>query len=192
MKQHHPSQPSTPKRSKARRARVQYQPPREETPFTRPRKFSWQRLRFIDAIYLVITVVAGSTLIGLCHASLGNYFTVRTRLAKSSGHLKQLQTREASLSQRLAHLNSPDGRDQLLRERGFVHGNERILLFAEKPAETETQTASTRTAETTPAPQPAKDVAKDADAENNAGHETSFLGGVVSAIDSAADRPTAH
>jgi len=189
MKQHYPSQPSTPKRSKSRRSRVQFQPPREETPFTRPRrKFSWQRLRFIDAIYLVITVIAGSTLIGLCHASLGNYFTVRTRLSKSSAHLKQLKTREASLSQRLAQLNSRDGRDQLLRERGFVHGNERILLFADKPADTEKQVASApATPAKTPATSaPAKSESKESD------HKTSFLGGVVSAIDSAADRPAAR
>ena len=183
MKNYHPSQQSTPKRSRAKKRRVQYQPPREETPFTPVRRrISWQRLRFIDAIYLVIAVIAGSTLIGLCHASLGNYFTVRARLTKSSAHLDQLKSREAVQSQRLAHLNSPEGRDQLLRERGFVHGNERILLFAEKPADDEN---ATRTADAQPALVD--------DASNGASEgapSPSFFGGLVSAIDSAADRPT--
>jgi hypothetical protein len=173
MKHHHQSQQSTPKRSRAKKRRVQYQPPREETPFSKPQK---RRIGLVDAVYLVITVVAGSALLGLCHNSFATYSTTRSMLNQHTAQLHQLQAREKSLSVRLAELKSPDGRDQLLRERGFVQGNERILLFADdaQPADNSNAIASAPQAN----PQPVS------------ANKTSFWGGVAKAIDHAADRKT--
>ena len=175
MKKHHPSQQSTPKRSRAKKRRVQYQPPREETPFSKPKK---RHIRFIDAVYLVVAVIAGSALLGLCQQSFATYLTTRAQLNRHTAHLHQLQEREQSLHQRLAQLKSPKGRDQLLRERGFVKGNERILLFADeaKPAADDTAFAQS--------PQ------VDADPVNTEATDTSFWGGIAEAIDHAADRKT--
>jgi hypothetical protein len=181
MKKYHPSQLSTPKRSKARRTRVHFQPPREETPFSKqPRvHFAWRHLRLLDAAYLVVTVIAGSALLGVIFHSAAIYHEMHSQLAHHTGQLAQLKTREASLHQRLAELQSPDGRDQLLRERGFVQGNERILLFADDAPPATEKSAAAPVSESTATP--------------TAGTEhTSFLGGVVHAIDSAADRPAAH
>jgi len=173
MKKHHPSQQFTPKRSRAKKRRVQYQPPREETPFSKPQKRS---LRLMDAVYLVITVIAGSALLGLCHNSFATYLTTRSQLNRHTAQLHQLKVREKSLHQRLAELNSPDGRDQLLRERGFVKGNERILLFADdaKPAADGDAVAQTPQA----GPQTVSATKSN----------PSFWGGVAKAIDGAADR----
>ena len=179
MKKHHPSQQSTPKRTKAKRSRVQYQPPREETPFSKLLRWNIvkRQFRLMDAVYLVVTVMAGSALLGLCHNSFATYLTTRSQLNRHTAQLAQLKTREASLHQRLAELKSPDGRDQLLRERGFVKGNERILLFADdaKPAADDDAVDQTSQAQ----PQHVS-----ANKSN-----TSFWGGVAQAIDRAADRP---
>jgi len=180
MKHHHPSQPSTPKRARAKKRRVQYQPPREETPFSKPTFLGIvkRQMRLMDAVYLVITVIASSALLGFCHNSFATYLTTRSMLKEHTAQLHQLQTRETSLHQRLAELKSPDGRDQLLRERGFVKGNERILLFADdvQPADNGNAVAQIPQAN----PQPAS--------TNN----TSFWGGIAKAIDHAADRPAVH
>jgi hypothetical protein len=173
MKHHHPSHHSTPKRSRAKKRRVQYQPPQEETPFSKPQK---RRIGLMDAVYLVITVMAGSALLGLCHNSFATYLTTRSMLNQHTAQLHQLEAREKSLSVRLAELKSPDGRDQLLRERGFVQGNERILLFADvaQPAEGSNEIAQTPQTHLQPV----------------SANKTSFWGGVAKAIDHAADRKT--
>jgi cell division protein FtsB len=176
MKKYHPSQQSTPKRSRAKKRRVQYQPPREETPFSRTSKLNGvkRKRRLIDTVYLVITVIAGTALLSYCHSSFATYLTTRSQLKRHDAQLAQLKTREASLQQRLAQLKSPDGRDQLLRERGFVQGNERILLFADDAQPSDD--ASTVTL--APVNQ------KSASAPS-----ASFWGGIAQAIDHAADRP---
>jgi cell division protein FtsB len=180
MKHHHPTHHATPKRSRAKKRRVHYQPPREETPFSKPSFLSSMKrqMRLVDAVYLVITVMAGSALLGLCHNSFATYLTTRSMLKEHTAQLDQLQTREASLHQRLAELKSPDGRDQLLRERGFVQGNERILLFADdaQPADNGDTVAQNPQANLQPV----------------SANKTSFWGGIAKAIDHAADRPAVH
>lgn len=190
MKKHHPSHHSTPRHSRAKKQRVQYQPPQEETPFSKPTLLGLvkRQMRLMDAVYLVITVMAGSALLGLCHNSFATYLTTRSMLKEHTAQLHQLQTRETSLHQRLADLKSPDGRDQLLRERGFVQGKERILLFADdaQPAADENAAAPVSTSDSavTPVPQ--------ANPQPVSANKTSFWGGIAKAIDHAADRPAVH
>ncbi|MEO6907778.1 MAG: hypothetical protein ABI210_07800 [Abditibacteriaceae bacterium] len=183
MKHHHPSKHSTPKRSRVKKSRVQYQPPREETPFSKPSRLNiiTRQMRLADAVYLVITVIAGSALLGLCHNSFATYLTTRSMLKEHTAELHQLQTQETSLHQRLVDLQSPDGRDQLLRERGFVQGNERILLFAN-----DAQPADNSNADATAAPVP------QASPQPVIANKTSFWGGIAKAVDRAADRSAVH
>lgn len=191
MKKHHHSQHSA-RRFRRRRARLHYEAPREETPFSKPSRLSIvkRRLRLMDAVYLVITVVFGSALLGLSGNALRDYWWMRGRVKTSSVQLKDLQGREAELHLRLAALNSPEGRDQLLRERGFVQGKERILLFADdaQPAEADDSITPDPTTSATPVPTAAANKPAN-NTETATPAHTSFLGGVVHAIDKAADRP---
>lgn len=93
------------------------------------------KIAIIDIVYLTLTAIVCCALISGCLTALGSYRATRHRLAESTTRLKRLKAQDEQLEQRLAYLKSSTGREQLLRERGFVRENERILLFSDTSGE---------------------------------------------------------